>query len=426
MSSVRERVRYRLVTACAAIPWLCASACRDQGEGAAATEHAAQEEHEREAEGHGDEVTLSSEAIAAEGLVVKPAAKRVLQPSFRVPARIAFNAERMAHVGSPVRGRVVEVLAKVGAEVTQGEALLVIDSPDVGEAQSDYLQKQSALATAKPAVALARNAFERGKALHDQNQGLPLTEVQKREAEVLAAEAAQRAAETAEQAARNRLRLLGMSDEAIERLGATGGIDPRYTVRAPLAGQVIEREVTLGELVNPDREALLVIADLSHLWILAAVPDGRLADVRVGAPARVHLGAEEHWCDGIVSLISPAVDPATRTAEVRIEANDRHPELRPGIFAQTEIAIVAGDGEETAPVLSVPQSAVQLVEGETSVFVAVPDDPGTFARRTVVASKAVGGFVPIHSGLTEGEEVVVRGAFLLKAELGKGSAEHQH
>ena len=425
MSRLRERVGSALISSCASLPWLCAGACGDPER--ATGSGTVEDDHEHESEEHGDEVTLTSEAIAAEGLVVEPAAQRVLQPSARFPARIAFNAERMAHVGSPVRGRVVEVLAKLGADVEQGEALLVIDSPDLGEAQSDYLQRESALATAVPAVALARNAFERGKALHDLNQGLPLTEVQKREAELLAAEAAQKVAHTAVEAARHRLRLLGMSDGSLDRLSATGAIDPRYTVRAPLSGQVIEHEVTLGELVNPDREALLVLADLSHLWILADVPDGRLADVRVGAPARVHLGAtEEHWCDGRVALISPAVDPATRTAEVRSEANDRHPELRPGVFAQTEIAIVAGDGEEPVPVLSVPQSALQLVEGESSVFVAVPGEPGTFARRTVVAGKPVGGFVPIHSGLADGEAVVVHGAFLLKAELGKGSAEHQH
>src|SRR5262245_19213236 len=143
MSSVRERARSFLVLVFASFPWLCAGACGDP-ESPAGT--AADDGHGHEAEEeHGDEVTLSSEAIAAEGLTVEPAAKRVLQPSFRVPARIAFNGERMAHVGSPVRGRVVEVLAKLGADVEQGEALLVIDSPDLGEAQSEYLQKESAL-----------------------------------------------------------------------------------------------------------------------------------------------------------------------------------------------------------------------------------------------------------------------------------------
>jgi cobalt-zinc-cadmium efflux system membrane fusion protein len=385
--------------------------------------------HAREGEEgeHADEVTLSAAAIEAEGLVLERVSKRVLRPSFSVPARIAFNSERLAHVGSSVRGRVTELRANLGDQVEPGATLLVVDSPELGEAQSDYLQRVSALGAAGPAVDLARNSHERARNLYDENQGLPLSEVQRREAELRVAEATLRSAEAAERAARNRLMLLGMDPSAIERLGETGAIDPHYLVRAPIAGEVIEREVTLGELVSPDREALLVLADLSHLWILADVPDGRLAEVRIGAPARVRLGAsEDHWCDGTVTYISPAVDPATRRAQVRIEANDRHPELRPGIFAQAEIVATHGDGDASLPVLAVPQSALQLVENTSSVFVAVPGEPGTFARRPVTVAKPVGGFVQVFTGLAEGEEVVVHGAFLLKAELGKASAEHQH
>ncbi len=375
---------------------------------------------------HADEVTLSPEALRAEGIVIERAALRELRPTFRVPARVAFNGDRMAHVGSPVRGRAAELLVKLGDEVEQGAALLVIDSPELGEAQSDYLQKRSAAETAVPAVDLARNAYERGKALHENQQGLALTEVQKREAELRAAQATLRAAETAEQAARNRLLLLGMTEEAAGRLDETSQIDPRITVRAPIAGQVIEREVTLGELVNPEREALLVLADLSHLWILADVPETRLREVAVGAWACVLLGTTEgHECAGQVAWISPAVDPETRTVRVRIEASDRHDELRPGVFAQAEIASTAEEGA-LQRVLAVPDSALQLVEGQTSIFVPVAGEPGTFARRKVLVGRAVGGFVPLHSGLAEGEEYVARGAFILKAELGKGSAEHDH
>lgn len=430
-------LRLAFACACAALAGFTGAACSREEPGPSTKPEEGHEHEARAADEHADEVSLSPAAIEAEGLVLERAALHTLRPSLRVPARIAFNSARMAHVGSPVRGRVAELLADLGSEVQQGDALLVIDSPELGEAQSDYLQKWSAVLTASPAVDLARNAYERGKTLYEANQGLALTEVQRREAELRVAQGTQRAAETAQQAAGNRLLLLGMTSETIDLLRETGAIDPRYTVRAPLAGQVIEREVTLGELVNPDREALLVLADLSHLWVLADVPDGRLAEVRIGAAARVHLGAsEDHWCEGTVAYISPEVDPATRTVRVRIEAKDRHPELRPGVFAQAEIERFEGDGEghgdghdpsdTHAPVLAVPQSALQLVEGSKSIFVAVPGEPGTFARRVVFTGKTVGGYVEIHSGLSAGEEVVVRGAFLLKAELGKASAEHQH
>ena len=92
------------------------------------------------------------------------------------------------------------------------------------------------------------------------------------------------------------------------------------------------------------------------------------------------------------------------------------------------VGITARHGDEgvRAPVLAVPQSALQLVERASSVFVAVPGEPGTFALRSVTVGKPIGGWLQVFSGLEEGEEVVVRGAFLLKAELGKKSAEHQH
>jgi cobalt-zinc-cadmium efflux system membrane fusion protein len=386
-----------------------------------ADEHADDEHAEHT--GHAGEVRLAPDTLAAEGIAVAPATERVLQPTMRVPARVAFDAERMAHVGSPVRGRVAEVLVRIGDEVELGQARLVVDSPELGEAQSAFLQELSSLAAAGPVVDLARTSFERGRTLHEDGQGLPLAEVQRREAELRAAEAARATAATAVQAARSRLLLLGMSAEAVERVAESGTLDARATVRAPLAGQVIEREVTLGELVNPEREELLVLADTSRLWVLADVPEGRIALVRAGASARVLFGSDgDHWCEGKVVLVSPAVDPATRTVRVRIEADERHSELRPGVFAQAEIAV----GGDTAPVLAVPQSAVLLVDGAPAVFVAVPGEPGTFARRSVLTGPAAGGFVPVLAGLEPGEEVAVSGAFLLKAELGKGDAEHAH
>jgi cobalt-zinc-cadmium efflux system membrane fusion protein len=301
----------------------------------------------------------------------------------------------------------------------------VVESPELGEAQSDYLLKRSATANAAPQVEIARSAHERAKALYDKNQGIALTEVQRREAEYRASVAALEAARAAEQAAKNRLHLLGMSPQRVEQLVSTSTIDAHYTAFAPIAGRVIEREATLGELVGPQRERLVVLADMGKLWIVADVPEKRLGDVAPGARARVLLGSEgDHWCDGAVSFISPELNPATRTVQVRIEHIDRHDELRPGVFAQAEIEATGGSAPRS--VLAVPETATQTVEGRTAVFVPVAGEVNTFAKREVVVGPAVGGFVPVLSGLAEGDLVVVEGSFLLKAELGKSGAEHQH
>ncbi|MBI5434002.1 MAG: efflux RND transporter periplasmic adaptor subunit [Planctomycetes bacterium] len=380
---------------------------------------------------HADDVTLTPEALAANGVRIELAEARLLRPTFRVPAQIAFNRDGMAHVGSPVKGRVSELFVKLGDEVLKGAPLLSIESSELGEAQSDLLQKRSAARTTRPAVELAKNAYERAKGLYEQTQGLPLTEVQKREGEFRAAEAAREAADTAEQAAENKLHLLGMSQAEVDHLTTTGEIDPRFAVRAPIAGQVIEREVTLGELVGPDRDTLLVLADISKLWILADVPEAKLHTTAVGARALVLLGAEQdpkqsHWCEGRVTFISPALDPGTRSVRVRIEALDRHPELRPGVFAQAEITAHVEGSEPAKPVLAVPDAAVQTVEGETAVFVPVPGEPGTFAKRVVRVGASVGGMLPVFAGLAWGEAYVAEGSFILKAELGKAGAEHRH
>lgn len=377
--------------------------------------------------GHSDEVTLSASAIEHYGIRIEKASARTLVPTVRVPAQVAFNRESIAHVGSPARGRVSVLLAKLGQEVKRGDKLLVIESPELGEAQSDYLQKRAFAKTAAPIVELSKSSFERAEGLLQKSQGITLTEVQKREGEYRTAEAELRNAETAAQAARNRLALLAMSAEAIARLEETGTLDPRFTVTAPIDGQVVEREATLGELVGPERERLLSLADMSRLWVFAKVPEAKLREVAVGAKARLLLGTEgDHWCEGEVVYVSPSLDFRTRTVDVRIEAQDRHPGLRPGIFAQAEIELAREAEAAPKEQLAVPDSAVLTMEGESIVFVPVEGEEGTFAKRVISAGESVGGFRPVFAGLALGEPFVASGTFLLKAELGKGSAAHEH
>ena len=379
------------------------------------------------AEAHADEVKLTAEAIERYGVKVQPAQLWALKPTFVAPARVGFNTEAMAHVGSPLRGRAVELKVRLGDTVKRGDALLVVESPELGEAQNDFFQKRIAAQSASPAVDLARVAWERAKALLEQSQGISLTEVQKREAEYKAAVASQRAAEAAVVGSENRLHLLGMSQASVEELAKTGEISPRYTVHAPIDGQVVQREVTLGELVSPDREALLVLADTSTLWVLADVPEARLHEIAVGAKSWVAVGTTgARRFEGQVAFVAPLVDATTRTAQVRIEVPAAALTLKPGMFAQVEIVATDPANPEAAPMVAVPDEAVQTVEGGPAVFVPVKGEPNTFAKRAVTVGHSVGGLVPILGGLVEGEEFVVAGTFILKAELGKGSAAHEH
>ena len=371
--------------------------------------------------GDADEVTLTADAVARYGIKLGRAVRSELRDSIPAPARVSFNTEAMAHIGSPLRGRVVEARARMGDAVKEGQELLAIESPELGEAQADLLQRRTTAQTAGPAAELARSSWERAKGVYERSQGIALAEVQRREAEYRSALAVQHAAESAATAAENRLHLLGMSQEQVDAFLKAGRISARFTIRAPIDATVVQREVTLGELVGPERESLLVLADTRSPWVLAEVTEADLRRVKVGAKAWVTVGTDR-W-EGTVTLVSPSVDTATRTDSVRIEIPDTGGALKPGMFAQAEIAVQVAAGAE---VLAVPDEAIQTVEGGPAVFVPVEGEPNTFARRAVVIGKAVGGMVPVLEGLEPDEELVVAGSFILKAELGKAGAAHEH
>jgi cobalt-zinc-cadmium efflux system membrane fusion protein len=276
-----------------------------------------------------------------------------------------------------------------------------------------------------PMVEMTKSSWERGKALHEKSEGISMSEVQKREAEYKGALAAQLAANAAVESSQHRLQLFGMTPQAIETLATSKAIAPTFTIAAPIAGRIVEREATMGELVDSDREPLCVIADMSTLWIVAEVAEARFSDVRVGAAALVSGGADSSKrIQGRVALIAPHVDADTRTIHVRIEVPATALALVPGMFARAEIAI-DGTSDAPAPVLAIPDEAIQTIEGATCVFVPVEGEANTFAARRIVAGKRVAGLVPVESGLTEGERFVASGLVHPEGRLGKSTASHE-
>lgn len=428
----RNAIAWRVLIAIALCA--CLTACRDSGsspgsaaESVDASESGGHDGHDHGEDKHADEVTLTSDAIDRYGIKIETASLYRLGPSFIAPARVAFNAEAIAHVGSTLPGRVVELAVRLGDVVTKGDLLLVVESPQLGEAQSDYLQKMIAAQATTATVDLAKNALDRAKRLFDENRGIALDEVQKREGEFRVALASLRTAESTAVAAENKLHVLGVTQKAVAEIKASGEVNPRFPVVAPISGEVVEREVTLGELVSPEREKLLVLANVEILWVLADVPEAHLPELAQGAKAWINAGSlDPHQHEGQISYVAPMIDPHTRTVSVRVAVECEDRSLKPGMFVQVEIASTDRNNPEPAPVIAVPDIAVQTVEGETSVFVPVPGEENTFAKRAVSVGKAVAGLVPVYRGLVEGEAYVASGSFLLKADLGKATAEHQH
>ncbi len=384
----------------------------------------AKDEHGHGGEEHADEVKLTSEAIKRWGIRTEPMKRHTLTETLTVPARVSFNAETISHIGSVVSGRVSQIKVRVGDNVKAGDVLLVIVSPELGQAQSEYLQKRSAIATTEATLKVAKSLYDRAKALYDESQGIALSDVQKREAEYRGAEGELIAARSALTAAENALHVLGMDQKAVDTLSQSGEINPDYVIRAPFGGRIIEREATLGEAVGPDRDALLVLADMSTLWVIADVPEARIGGIAVGSKASVTVPAfRDRAFEGAVTYLGTQLNAATRTIPVRIEVRDVESMLRPGMFAQAEVATGDAGGE---PVPAIPEVAVQNVEGDTCVFIPVEGEANTFAKRVVRIGPPVGRMVPVLDGLREGEPYVAQGSFLLKADLGKAGAAHEH
>ena len=376
-------------------------------------------------EGHADEVALTADAIARYGVAVGTVEARSLEAAVTAPARVAFDEEATAHVSSLVRGRVQQIDAALGDVVEAGDLLFVVESPELGQRQAEYLATLASVEAARPAVELARGSFDRATSLYDQTEGggVTLNTVRDREAELRAAEREFAAAENAAASAANTLRLYGMDDAGLATLAESKAIDPTFDVVAPIDGEIVERHATLGELVGPDDEALMTLADLSSVWVLIDLPESRLASIGVGASASIEVPAlGGRTFEGEVRYVDPRVNASTRTIRLRVVVENESSALQPGLFARATI-VPAESGEPTA---ALPAAAVLEVEGEPSVFVPVADEADTFARRAVVVGERVGGFFPVLSGVAVGDEVVVDGAFILKAEIEKAGVEHSH
>ncbi len=398
---------------------LIAMSCHPHGPDADDKPKAAGAPATTQAEPEGPKAKIDPVAIEKFHITVKKVFAHAFTPTFTTPARVAFNSEGMANVGPQVAGRVMDVKAKLGDSIKKGDDLLVILSNDLGEAQSDFLLKRTTVDAATSAVQPAKTAYDRAKTLFDKSEGIALAEVQKREAEWRAAGSALKSAEESLAASVRKLHLLGMEDAGIEKLTKTGSVEPRYTVHAPIAGQVIERNVTLGQLVSPDKEPLFVLADLGTLWVIADVPEGRLKDVARGADVRVAAGGQE--VAGTVAYVAAAIDPTTRTVQVRVAIKGDQAGWKPGLFAEAEFDLPQPADAE--PVIALPQDAVQTVNGVPVVFVPDEDEPNTFGIKPVITGTPAKGKVPILFGLNSKDKVVTSGAFILKAQLAKPAAD---
>lgn len=189
-----------------------------------------------------------------------------------------------------------------------------------------------------------------------------------------------------------------------------------FEVKAALDGTIIDKHVAPGEAATRD-QAAFIIADLSTVWVNATVYQAALPDVRVGQRVVIRSSGDGRETAGAISYITPVVDQATRSATARIVIPNEGGEWRPGLFVTVTILRPA-----PAPVV-IPKRAIQRFEGKPVVFVAAGD---RFAPRPVTVGRTGRTTAEITAGLEAGERFADDRAFLVKAELGKGEAGHEH
>ena len=323
---------------------------------------------------------MTAEQRQQMGIVSAPVEARKLSREIIAPAEVTVNMYRSSQVTTRIRAQVIKRYARMGDRVKAGQKLLTLSSVDMAEAQSQLL--------------VADREWQRVKKL---GRGV-VSERRYIEAQVNRQQAYARAL------------AYGITESQINTLleqGDASKATGMFNLLSTQSGTVISDTFVLGQVVEPG-QLLMEISDESVLWVESQIDPADVVDIKPGIPARIKLAADQ-WLDGKVIQLHRRIDETTRTLPVRIEVNNQRDLLRPGQFVKVALQTATGD-----EVLAVPKSALSLLHGEQVVFrlegnELYPQLVETGARRD--------DWIEIKNGLKKGDEIVIRGMFLLKSLL---------
>ncbi len=344
----------------------------------------------------------SDPAHAAFGLTAEQRAKihvaavqaDTFSPTVELTGTVAFDGNRSTQVLAPISGPVVRLQVELGDHVTAGQPLALVSSPDFAADVAAY----------RKAVAAAVNA----RRIADLDEQLWKNDaIARRDLQQAQTDAAQ--AEADRDAALAQLKAIG-----IDSAGAAAILEgrtvqaPQGVVRAPIAGVLVERLITPGQLLQAGATPCFTVADLSTVWVMANAFESDLPDVAVGDPADVEptLGSEKFT--GTVDYVGALVDPQTRATGVRIVARNRDDFLKRDMYVR-----VAIHSRRPRRGLLVPVTAV-LRDAENLPFVFLAGTDSSFARRPVTLGARVGDRVEIAAGLAAGDHIIVEGGLFLQ------------
>ena len=347
------------------------------------------------------------------GLKVIPVQTRTFRTEQITDGNIAVNEDTATPVFSPYSGRVTRVIAKLGDSVKAGDPLMAVEASEFVQGQNDLVAAAAALNTARSQLSLAQSNEKRQHDLYLARAG-SLKDWLQSQAELTNAQNGLRSAEIARAAARNRLRILGKSEEELSTLESSANVqqmNPEAVVRAPISGTVVQRQVGLGQYIasasGGSGNPVYSIGNLSTVWLIANVRETDAPLVRVGQPVEVRvLAYPGRVFKAKIAWVAPSIDGSTRRLPVRAEVDNRDGALKPMMFAT--FGIVTG-ADTSAP--AVPQSAVVYEGDQARVWVALDD--GTVAARPIEIARTSNGLVEVSKGLSAGEKVVASGTLFI-------------
>jgi len=361
---------------------------------AASEKHGGDQEQHAETEDDG-KIHFSDAQIKDAGIATVKAGSVRISSISQLSGEIRFNEDRTAHVVPRLAGVVESVAATLGQQVKKGQLLAVIASTQLSELRSELLSTQKR-------QALAQLTYEREKKLwHDKISA---------EQDYLQAQQNLTEVDIAVQNARQKLSALGASS-------AIAGALSRYELRAPFDGMIVEKHIALGEAVKEDAN-VFTISDLSSVWAEIIVPAKDLDIVRVGEKATVRATSLSSVANGTISYVGSLLGEHTRTAKARVTLGNPNMAWRPGLFVNVDLT--STDSEVAVAVLS---DAIQTLDEKPVVFIKVE---GGFAAQAVAVGRSDGKYTEILKGLPTGAAYAATGSFVIKAEQGKGSANHEH
>jgi len=380
----------------------------------------AEEEQQEAAQTHEDEehvhIDISPEKQKEWGIMTGSPILQNITSQATLPGNLSLNSNKTAHITSFVHGQIAAISTDLGQKVRARQKLVTINSPDFGKAQADFLQTRAALNH-------SQQEYERAKMLSEEN-AIEEREYFRRKAEY-------DKLSTEYGALGSALHSYGITHEQIDELIAKCDsleemeykceiADTNLPILSPIGGTVIFRDAIMGAHIEPEK-ILFTVSDLGTLWAILDAYEKDIPYISKDSTVQIlsPLYPDKKF-PGKITYISETIDRKLRTVKIRVEVPNSEGLLKPNMYIQGDVKNQAKEKN----ILTVPEEAIQNMDGEKIVF--VMESRGVFAARHVHIGNKIGDRRIIQEGLDPGDYLVLKGAFTIKTEMTKGTFTHQH